>query len=48
MDSLKRLKKHNKAIKRIRKINDANPFSKIWNKMSTEEKAVYLGILNGI
>jgi len=47
MDSLKRLKRHAKSIKKIEDSNKKNPFTKIWKQMSTEEKATYMGILNG-
>jgi len=47
MDSLKRLKKHAKAILKIEKENAKNKFHHVWKQMTTEERATYMGILNG-
>jgi hypothetical protein len=47
MDSLKRFKKHEKAIRKIVMSNDKNPFTRIWKQMSSEEKSTYMGLLNG-
>jgi hypothetical protein len=47
MDSLKRLKQKHKTIKKIVNENSKNPFTKIWDKMTKEERFSYLGLLNG-
>jgi hypothetical protein len=47
MDSLKRLKRKGKIIKKIVDANNKNPFTKIWNQMLPEEKTTYMGLING-
>ena len=47
MDSLKRFKKHEKAIQKIVNRNQKNPFTRILAKMSKEEQATYMGLIQG-